>query len=151
MKHTLYLPFLLVSAALSQASCGGDPTAPPTSEILPVSVQTRLAVPGEVIPTTHISGGQGNVTVQVTTLGACATVVGAGVRRGSHELAIVSHVSADPAAMCLADLVARATDYQGTIASLAEGSYRVRVFESFMGATPRLIGTAVVTVSRPAA
>ena len=60
MKHTLYLPFVLVSSALLLASCGGDPTAPPTSELLPVSVQTRAVIPGEVIPTVRISGGEGN-------------------------------------------------------------------------------------------
>jgi hypothetical protein len=46
---------------------------------------------------------------------------------------------------------AKAADYQGTITSLSEGSYRVRIFEGLFGATPRLIGSAVVTVSRPAA
>jgi hypothetical protein len=150
MKHTLFLPLLIVSTALSQASCGGDPTAPATSEILPVSVQTRLAIPGEVIPTVDISGGQGNVTIQVTTVGACATIVDAGVSRGTHELAIVAHVSPNPAANCIANLPPLAADYQGTIGSVVDGSYRVRVFESDFGAKPRLIGSAVVTVSRPA-
>jgi hypothetical protein len=150
MKHTSYLPLLLVSTVLSQASCRGDPTAPPTSEILPVSVQTRLAIPGEAIPTVRITGGQGNITIQVTTVGMCATVVDAGISRAPHGLAIVAHVSPNPAAICIAMVQAKAADYQGTITSLSAGSYRVRVFEGLFGATPRLIGSAVVTVSRPA-
>jgi hypothetical protein len=149
MKHTLLFPLLIASTALSQASCGGDPTAPQTSEILPVSVQTRLAIPGEVIPTVRISGGQGNVVIQATTVGVCATVVDAGVSRGPHELSIVSHVSPNPAAICIAMVQPYVADYVGTIGSLAEGSYRVRVFESSFGVKPRLIGSAVVTVSRP--
>jgi hypothetical protein len=149
MKHTLSLPFLLVSAVFSQASCG-DPTAPQTSETLPVSVQTREAVPGEAIPSVHISGGQGNVTIQVTTVGMCATVVDAGVSRTPHELAIVTHVGSNPAALCAAILQARAADYQGTITAVSEGTYRVRLFEGIGDATPRLIGSANVIVSRPA-
>lgn len=148
MKHTLYLPLMLVTAVLSQASCGGDTTAPPTSENLPVSVQTRLPNAGEEIPTVHISGGQGNVTIRVTTVGMCATVVAAGVSRGRNDLAVVARVSPNPAAMCTAELQATAADYEGTITSVPEGSYRVRVFEGLYGATPRLIGSAFVTVSR---
>jgi hypothetical protein len=151
MKHTLYLPLLLVSTLISQASCVGDPTAPPTSEILAVSVQTRLAIPGEAIPSVRISGGQGNVTINVTTVGMCATVVDAGVSRGPHELAIVTHVGPNPAALCAAILEARAADYQGTITSVPEGTYSVRLFEGIGDATPRLIGSAIVVVSRPAA
>jgi hypothetical protein len=151
MKHTSYFPLLLVSTVLSQVSCGGDPTAPPASEVLPVSVQTRLAIPGEAIPTVRISGGQGNITIQVTTIGMCATVVDAGISRRVHDLVIVSHVSPNPAAACIAMVQAKAADYQGTITSLSEGSYRVRVFEGLFGAPPRLIGSANVTVSRPAA
>lgn len=151
MRQTSYLSLLLLSTVLSQASCRGDPTAPPISEILPVSVQTRLAIPGEVIPTVSISGGRGNVTIRVTTLGMCATVVEAGVSRAPRELAIVTHVSPNPAALCIAMVQAKAADYQGTITSLSEGSYRVRVFEGLLGATPRLIASAVVTVSHPPA
>ncbi len=151
MKHTLYLPFVLVSSVLSLASCRGDPTAPPTSEILPVSVQTRSVIPGEVIPSVRISGGQGNVTIQVTTVGMCATLVDAGVSRAPHELAVVTHVGSNPAALCAAVVEARATDYQGTITSVSEGTYRVRLFEGIADATPRLIGSAIVIVSRPAA
>jgi hypothetical protein len=151
MKHTLYLLFVLVSSVLSLASCRGDPTAPPTSEILPVSVQTRSVIPGEVIPSVRISGGQGNVTIQVTTVGMCATLVDAGVSRAPHELAVVTHVGSNPAALCAAVVEARATDYQGTITSVSEGTYRVRLFEGIADATPRLIGSAIVIVSRPAA
>jgi hypothetical protein len=148
MKHTSYLPLLLVSILLSQASCRGDLSAPPTSESMPVSVQTRMATPGETIPTVSISGGEGNVRIQVTTVGTCATIVDAGISRAPHELAIVTHVWPNPAAMCIAMVQAQAADYQGTITSLTEGRYRVRVFESLFGAAPRLIGSAVVTVSR---
>jgi hypothetical protein len=150
MKHTLYLPLLLVSTVISQASCAGDPTAPPTSEILPVSVQTRSMIPGETIPSVRIAAGQGNVTIQVTTVGMCATIVDAGVNRGPHDLAIVTHVGSNPAALC-ALMDARATDYQGTITAVSEGTYRVRLFEGIADAAPRLIGSAIVVVSRPAA
>jgi hypothetical protein len=37
-----------------------------------------------------------------------------------------------------------------TIASVSEGTYRVRLFEGIADATPRLIGSAVVSISRPA-
>jgi hypothetical protein len=151
MKHTSYLPLLLLTALLSQVACSGEPSAPLATEFLPVAVQTRFAIPGETIPNVRIAGGQGTITVQVTTSGVCATVVDARISRASHDLAIVTRVWANPAAACIAMVQAYAAEYQGTISSLAEGTYRVRIFEGLFDAEPRLIGSAVVTVSRPAA
>ena len=147
MNYSLSLRVLLVGGLISQTSCGEALTAPATSEILPVSVQTRSPVAGEIVPTVRVSGGMGYVAVRVTTTGACATVVSAGVRRRADELAVVARVGPNPLALCAAVLQFLVADYQGTITAVAPGNYRVRVFEAFADGAPKLIGSATVSVA----
>ncbi|SRR6266542_1591775 len=150
MKHSLFRITLLAAAVIS---CRGAAplTAPPTSESLAVSVQTRSATAGESIPTVRISGEAGAVTVKVTRAAMCGTLVNAGVSRGANALAVVAHVSTNPAADCIAvSPVSWVVDYAGTITGVAAGSYTVRVFEGAGDNEPRLIGSASVSVSKPA-
>ena len=149
MNRSLSLRLLLVVGLISQASCSELLTAPRTSEILPVSVQTRSPVAGEVVPTVRISGGMGYVSVRVTTTGACATLVSAGVSRRANELSVVAHVGPNPAALCAAVIRVLVADYEGTINAVAPGTYRVRVFEAFADGEPKLIGSSAVSVTSP--
>jgi hypothetical protein len=147
MKHASYAALLLVGGLISGACRGGEPMAPLTPELLPVSVQTRSPVPGEMLPNVHVFGGAGIVTIHVMTLGVCANAVNARMSRAPHDLAVVSRVTFSPGTICLGDLESYVADYQGTITSLSEGSYRVRIFESFLGAEPKLIASTRVTVT----
>ncbi|SRR6266540_3865357 len=147
MKHSLFRITLLATAVIS---CRGAAplTAPPTSESLAVSVQTRSPTAGESIPTVRISGASGTVTVKVSRRAMCGTLVNAGVSRSVNVLAVVARVSTNPAADCIAMFLV--VDYAGTITGVAAGSYTVRVFEGEGDNEPRLIGTASVSVSNPA-
>ena len=147
MNYSSAVRLLVAVGLLSQASCSDSLTAPRTSEILPVSVQTRSPVAGEIVPTVRLSGGVNSVDVRVTTTGMCATVVSAGVSRGFNELAVVAHVGPNPAALCAAVLQFLVADYQGTITAVAPGNYRVRVFEALADNPPKLIGSGTVTVT----
>jgi hypothetical protein len=148
MKHASYVALSLVGGLISQAACrGGEPVAPLTPELLPVAVQTRSPVPGEMLPVVHVTGGAGIVTIHVTTLGVCVTAVNARISRAPHDLAVVSRITFKPDIACIDDLEGHVADYQGTIMSVSEGSYRVRIFESFLGAQPRLIASTRVSVT----
>jgi hypothetical protein len=149
MNYSSSVRLLVAVGLLSQASCSDSLTAPRTSEILPVSVQTRSPVAGEVVPSVRVSGGMGYVSVSVTTTGTCATMVSAGVSRRSDELTVVAHVGPNPAAVCAAVLQFLVADYHGTITAVAPGNYRVRVFEGFADNAPKLIGSATVSVAEP--
>ena len=147
MNYSSSVRLLIAVGLLSQASCSDPLTAPSTSEILPVSVQTRLPVAGEIVPSVRVSGGMGYVSVSVTTTGTCATMVSAGVSRRSDELAVVAHVGPNPAVLCAAVLQFLVADYQGTITAVAPGNYRVRVFEALADNAPKLIGSGTVSVT----
>lgn len=147
MNYSLSLRALLVVGLVSQASCSEPLTAPATSEILPVSVQTRSPVAGEIVPTVRVSGGMEYVAVSVTRPAMCATIVNAGVSRRADELAIVAHVAPNPAALCASDLPTFVVDYGGIINSVRAGTYRVRVFEAVADGEPKLIGSGTVSVS----
>jgi len=147
MNYSSSVRLLVAVGLLSQASCSDSLTAPRTSEILPVSVQTRSPVAGEIVPTVRISGGMGYVSVSVTTTGTCATMVSAGVSRGFDKLAVVAHVGPNPAALCAAVIQPLVADYHGTITAVAPGTYQVRVFEAFADGEPKLIGSATVSVA----
>jgi hypothetical protein len=149
MNYSSSVRLLVAVGLLSQASCSDSLTAPRTSEILPVSVQTRSPVSGEIVPTVRISGGMGYVAVSVTTTGTCATLVSAGVSRGFDKLTVVAHVGANPAALCAAVIQPLVADYNGIINAVAPGTYRVRVFEGFADGAPKLIGMATVSVAQP--
>lgn len=151
MRKTLYMYALLASSLVScRETTGLIETAPETSEQLAVSVQDRTPNPGEPIPTVRISGGTGNVTIEVTRPGMCATVVVAGISRAPGDLAVVARVSSDPAALCAGPIFTHVVDYKGTITLLSAGAYRVRVFDAAWPDSPRLIGSATVSVSAPA-
>lgn len=147
MNYSSSLPLLLVGGLLSQTSCGEPLTAPATSEILPVSVQTRSPNTGEIVPTVRASGGMGYVAVSVTRQAMCATIVTAGVSRVGDALAVVARVSSNPAAMCIAGVQTMVVDYGGIINSVNPGTYRVRVFEVVADGEPKLIGSGTVSVS----
>ena len=147
MNYSSSVRLLVAVGLLSQASCSDSLTAPRTSEILPVSVQTRSPVAGEVVPSVRVSGGMGYVSVSVTTTGTCATMVSAGVSRGFNELTVVAHVGPNPAALCAAVLQFLVADYHGTITAVAPGTYRVRVFEAFADNAPKLSGSGMVSVT----
>lgn len=150
MNRASSLRLLLAVGLLSQASCTEDLIAPATSENLPVSVQTRAPSVGEVIPTVRVSGGMGYVAVSVTrSATGCATLVSAGVSRGTDVLAVVTHVGPNPAALCALNLSNQVVVYGGIINSVAAGTYRVRVFEGVLDGTPQLIGSATVSVALP--
>ena len=147
MNYSLSLRLLLVVGLVSQASCNEPLTAPATSEILPVSVQTRSPVAGEIVPTVRVSGGMEYVALSVTRPAMCATIVSAGVSRRGDQLAIVAHVAPNPAALCAAVVQTLVVDYGGIINSVGVGTYRVRVFEAVADGEPKLIGSATVNVS----
>ena len=147
MNYSLSLRVLLLGGLLSQTSCNEPLTAPSTSEILSVSVQTRSPNMGEPVPTVRISGGMAHVAVSVTRPAMCATIVSAGVSRRGDELAVVAHVSPNPAALCINDLQPFVVDYGGIINSVNPGTYRVRVFEAVADDEPKLIGSGTVSVS----
>ena len=147
MNYSLSLRVLLLGGLLSQTSCNEPLTAPSTSEILSVSVQTRSPNMGEPVPTVRISGGMAHVAVSVTRPAMCATLVSAGVSRRGDELAVVAHVSPNPAALCINDLQSFVVDYGGIINSVSPGTYRVRVFEGVADGEPTLIGSGTVSVS----
>jgi len=146
MKETSYLCLLLATALIACRDTTG-PIAPLATEPLAVTVQTRGPVQGEPIPAVHISGGLGAVAVAVTRYGMCATRVDARVNRSGQVLSVVSRVSSDPAALCLAMITV--VDYQGTIKVSSGGSYLVRVFEAEGDNDPKLIGSAAVSVYAP--
>jgi hypothetical protein len=148
MKFPLCLRLLLVVGFLSQASCRDGPIAPKTSEVLPVTVQTRAAASGETVPTVRLSGGSGSLTVRVTRGAMCGTIVTAGVNRELGELAIVARVSDNPRLACIGQYLV--VDYEGTITSLRGGRYQVRIFESVTDGKPQLISSGMVTVLPPA-
>jgi len=147
MNYSLSLRVLLVGGLLSQTSCNEPLTAPSTSEILPVSVQTRSPNTGEIVPTVRISGGMEYVAVSVTRQAMCATIVSAGVSRRGDELSVVARVGANPAALCAMGSSTFVVDYGGIINSVNPGTYRVRVFEAVADGEPKLIGSGTVSVS----
>jgi hypothetical protein len=147
MNYSLSLRVLLVGGLLSQTSCNEPLTAPSTSEILPVLVQTRSPNTGEIVPTVRVSGGMEYVAISVTRQAMCATIVSAGVNRRGDELAIVAHVAPNPAALCASDLPNFVVDYGGIINPVNPGTYRVRVFEGIGDGEPKLIGSGTVSVS----
>jgi hypothetical protein len=147
MNYSLSLRLLLVGGLLSQASCSEPLTAPATSEILQVSVQTRSPNVGEPVPTVRISGGMEYVAVSVTRQAMCATIASAGVSRRGDELAVVARVGTNPAAECAIDVPPFVVDYGGIINSVNPGTYRVRVFEALADGEPKLIGSGTVSVS----
>jgi hypothetical protein len=147
MNHSLSLRLLLVGGLLSQTSCNEPLTAPATSEILPVSVQTRSPNTGEIVPTVRVSGGMEFVAVSVTRQAMCATIVSAGVSRRGDELSVVARVSPNPAAQCASDVPPLVVEYGGIINSVNPGTYRVRVFEAIADGEPKLIGSGTVSVS----
>jgi hypothetical protein len=147
MNHSLSLRVLLVGGLLSQTACNEPLTAPSTSEILPVSVQTRSPNTGEIVPTVRVSGGMEFVAVSVTRQAMCATIVSAGVSRAGDQLAVVARVAPNPAALCASGLSTFVVDYGGIINSVNSGTYRVRVFEAVADGEPKLIGSGTVSVS----
>jgi hypothetical protein len=147
MKSPLFLRLLLTVGFFSQASCGENPTAPRTSELLPVTVHTRTPTAGETVPTVQLSGGAGSVTMRVTRGALCATIVTAGVTLEIGGLAIVTRVSSNPNIVCLGEY--QVVDYAGTIFSLPSGKYRVRIFEAQEDGKPQQISTGIVTVLPP--
>lgn len=151
MRKTLYMYALLASSLVScRETTGLIAIAPATTEQLAVSVQERRPILGEPIPTVRISGGTGNVTIEVTRPGMCATVVVAGLSRAPGALAVVARVSSNPAALCAGPIFTHVVDYKSTITSLSAGAYRVRVFDAEWPNSPRLIDSATVSVSAPA-
>ena len=137
------------TTGLTQDAKGLTEIAPATSEQLVVSAHERKPFWREPIPSVRISGGSGSVTIQVTRPGLCATVVDAGLSRAPGDLTVVARVSSDPAALCGPRLT-HVVDYEGTITMLSAGAYRVRVFDAARPNSPRLIGSATVSVKAPA-
>jgi hypothetical protein len=134
--------------ALSSVGCNGDAiVAPPTTETIAVTVVTRSPDAGEVYPSLEVIPGAGTISFKVTRQALCQTIVTAGLNRTDHALSIVSHVSSDPAAFCLANpAVVQLVDYSGTIAVAEAGRYGVRVFEGEQGRDPVLVGSGTVLV-----
>ncbi len=148
MRRTFSVYALVACSLVScRDTTGLTEFAPATSEQLAVSVNERKPFPFEPIPSVHISGGSGRVTVQVTRPGMCATVVEAGLHRSAGELAVVARASSDPAALCSGPIFTHVVDYKGTITMLSAGAYRVRVFDAAWPNNPQLIGSATVSVT----
>lgn len=133
---------------LATVACGTEPTAPPASKPLAVSIQYRMREQGEAVPSVHASSAAGALTIRVSRTALCATQVRAAIRRGVGTVDVVSHVSPDPAALCTASEADRVVDYTGTVSALPPGNYRVRVLEGVGDGAPRYIGAQLVTVSR---
>lgn len=158
MRKTFYMYALVASSlvacrdttGLTREISGLTAIAPATSEQLAVSIHERTPYLGEPIPTVHISGGTGSVTIEVTRPGMCATVVDAGLSRAPGDLAVVARVGSDPAALCAGPIFTHVVDYKGTITLLSAGAYRVRVFDAAWPNNPQLIGSATVSVTAPA-
>jgi hypothetical protein len=150
MNQSLYLRVIGGVCVVFQLSCdAGQLAAPPTSEQLAVTVTRRTAMPGEVVPTIHVSGGANTIAFQVTRHALCGTIVDAGLGRVQHELSVVARVWSGALADCATIPPSALVDYSGTILVVAPGAYLVRVFEANGNETPRLIGSAVATVAAP--
>jgi hypothetical protein len=148
MKSTLSAALVLGTTLVLQSGCSSwDVIAPRVSEPLDVALSVRPPVAGETIPSIHVQTGP-LLYVRVTTqTPGCAPVVTAGIKRTSDEITIVSHVSPNPAAQCLAVVTNNVLDYSGSIDGLALGTYRVRVFEARGDQPPRFIGSVVASTS----
>jgi hypothetical protein len=148
MNRTLCLRVLGGVCVVFQLSCdAGQLAAPSTSEQLAVTVQNRTAMPGEVVPTIHVSGGVFSVAFQVSRQAMCGTIVEAGLGRGQHELSVVARVWSGALADCFTIPRSALVDYSGKILVVAPGSYLVRIFDANGNETPRLIGSARATVT----
>lgn len=148
MKPKIFATLIVAAITAAQVGCiGGNPTAPRATEPLLVSVQTRPATPGEPVPAVYASSVLGNLVIRVTRPVMCALAVSAAVSRAPHRIDIVSHVSPSPATLCAGDLSSMVVDYTGSVGSLAQGPYLVRVFEGEGDGTPRFIGSATVNLS----
>lgn len=152
MKTPLVALSVFVVTLLVAPGCrSSELVAPNASEPIAVSVQDRTAPDGERIPRIYVSASAGSVAVRVTRGALCGTRVNAAVNRGAGEVDVVSHVSANPSLLCAPTPARAVVDYAGTVSSLSAGRYRIRVFEGVGDGTPRFIGSAFVTVPRPAA
>jgi hypothetical protein len=150
MKQTLYRCVMGIAALVLQVSCSADElAAPPVSEQLAITANTRVLIQGEPVPTLHVSGGSGTVAFQVTTFGPCAAIVEAGLSRTGNNLSVVARVWANPLADCVAQSRPNVVDYGATILVVAPGPYLVRIFEANGNETPRLIGSGSARVSAP--
>jgi hypothetical protein len=148
MNQTLCLRVLGGVCVVFQLSCdAAQLAAPSTSEQLAVTVQNRTAMPGEVVPTIHVSGGVFSVAFQVSRQAMCGTIVEAGLARGQHELSVVARVWSGALADCATIPPSALVDYNGTILVTAPGSYLVRIFDANGNETPHLIGSAGAIVT----
>ena len=142
----------LASVALLAASgCSSDIVAPRATEPLSVSVQTRAAAQGEVVPSIRATPGAGRFDLRVVSAAGniCAPIVDAKISRTPGHIDIVSAVSANPAALCATGDVTGVVEYSGTVGSVSAGAYVIRVFERRGDGDAKLIGTSSVVVGSP--
>jgi hypothetical protein len=128
MAVSRWIPRWVSVVVVSTVACGGDPTAPEASEPVPSFVVHRDRIPGERLPVVEISAVRGEIRVKVVRKAFCQTLVDAHIERRPGEIDVVTRVSDNPAALCLAnfDFV---VEYTMTIAGVDRGSWDLRVFE----------------------
>jgi hypothetical protein len=76
----------------------------------------------------------------------CATIVNAFIARGPNRLAIVSHVSGNPAANCTTIPPNEVVDYAGTVFGLPPGAYLIQIFEGEGDGPAAFMGSLSINV-----
>jgi hypothetical protein len=147
-----HLSFRLGAATLALgvlASCRDSaapiqPPAPVPTEPLVVSTVTRAPIAGERLPQVRVAAAPAALAVEVTRPAFCATLASAGVLREDGVIAVVTQVGGDPRANCAP--IPAVVVYGGLVTGLAQGPYRVDVYEAAASAAPRLLASTRVTV-----
>ena len=139
---------LLLGAPYGCRSTAAPEAAPEAAEPLALAVRTREPAPGERLPAVRASGVPAGLTVGVARGVFCAVLVEAAVRRAPGDVAVVARVSGDPLTNCAPRTAV--AEYGGTVAGLAAGRYRVRVYEAAGDGPAQLLGIAHATVPPPA-
>ncbi|MBC7791391.1 MAG: hypothetical protein H7Z74_15710 [Anaerolineae bacterium] len=103
---------------------------------------------GERLPVVRVLGAPAAFAVQVTRPAFCATLAEAAVSRAPGEIAVVTRVGGNPAALCTGEPFV--VEYGGLVTGLAAGRYRVRVYEAVGDGPAGFLSSANVTILPPA-
>lgn len=112
-----------------------------------MTVVTRTAAQGEPVPSFEVTQSTGQtLTIKVTRPAMCATIVNAFIARSPSRIAVVSHVSGNPAANCVPIPPNEVVDYSGTVSGLTPGRYLIQIFEGEGDAPAGFVGSLSINV-----
>src|SRR5687768_5388726 len=141
-------PVMVCVALALLAACDGSGSIAPLLDGIsePLALSLRIDSPGTggPTPTATIGAVPGGVTVLGRRDVDCGTTAEGVVRRVGNEIQIIAHVRRNWLSACAE--VPGVLTYQGDVTGLDAGSYRVRLYETFLGGPARLTRSATVTV-----